>query len=399
LSAAAALSFFGQGPVDLSGWWEEPVEHAQALRAEILDGSLGRSVLRGGLLLALTSALWCLVGGWIARHELVARRRGRDDGTGERVEPGATAFLAGWWKRLLLCCPSVLLLVLLLLLPMFVAGWVSTWFGGLGALVVSLLLPVLLVADLTLLAVVVGVVAWPLMPVTMAAECGDQFDALSRSYSYLFVRPFRFLLLTAAALGLAGLPLGVLYHFAGEMTAWPPDVRRTVCLLAAALSVSIFWSLQTLVYLHLRAVIDDVDAGAVAVGVRPGGRVKTPPEGKTAEVPTPEDPSPDGGRSPVARTILLLAGVVGSWCLTFWLFTRASGGQTEWLGWGLSDTVIPPAEGAYRVASVIAGLWGVAWLALPLVRAVRQLLSGGVPRDEGFSSRIGAEPGRAGRRD
>jgi hypothetical protein len=343
----------------------------------------------------VVTALWCLIGGWVARHELLARRRGRDDTTEVRVEPSATAFLVGWWKSLLLCCPSVLLMMLLLLLPVLVAGWVNTWFGSLGALVVSLLLPVLLVADLALLVVALGAVAWPLMPITVAAECGDPFDALSRSYSYLFQRPIRFLLLTATALGLAGLPVGVLYPFAEQMTAWHPEARRTVFLLAAALSTSIFWSLQTLVYLHLRAAIDDVDASAVAVGPPPRQSPRTPsPEGKAAEVPASGDSSPAGVRSLLRGTILLLAGAAGSWCLTFWLFTRASGGPAEWLGWGLSETLIPPAEGVYRVASVIAGLWGVAWLALPLVRAVRQLLSGRAPRDEGVIRRMEAKLGR-----
>jgi hypothetical protein len=189
--------------------------------------------------------------------------------------------------------------------------------------------------------------------------------------------------LTAPALGLAGLPLGVLYLFADQMTAWQPGARQTVCLLAAALSASIFWSLQTLVYLHLRLVIDDVDASEVAVGPPPREPPKTPsPEGKAAEVPTSGDTGSAGGQRLVRRTILLFAAAVGSWCLTFWLFTRASRGQAEWLGWGLSTTLVPPAEGIYRVASVIAGLWGLVWLALPLVWAVRQLLSGRAPRDK-----------------
>src|SRR5262249_33069625 len=157
--------------------------------------------------LALNTMLWCLIGGWIARHELVARRRARDYSAKAGGESSVTQFLVGSWKSLLVCCPLVLLFSLLLLLPVLFAGWVSTWLGGLGAWVVSLLLPVMLVADLALLAIAVGGLAWLLMPVTVAAECGDQFDAISRSYSYLYQRPVRFLLLTAIALGLAGLPL------------------------------------------------------------------------------------------------------------------------------------------------------------------------------------------------
>ena len=45
---------------------------------------------------------------------------------------------------------------ILLLLPVVLAGWVSTWFGSLGALVVALLLPVVLVADLAVLFVALG---------------------------------------------------------------------------------------------------------------------------------------------------------------------------------------------------------------------------------------------------
>jgi len=383
LSAVVAKSFFDREPLDLPGWWQQPITHAQALQAEIWGGSLGRTILRGGSLLALNTALWCLIGGWIARHELLARQQGRSDTAEVRVEPSATAFLVGWWKSLLTCCPSVLLLALVLLLPVVLAGWVNAWLGGLGALVVALLLPVVLVADLILLFVVLGAVAWPLMPVAVAAECSDQFDALSRSYSYLFQRPVHFLLLTATALALAGLPLGVLYPFAEQMTTWRPEARQTVFLLAAALSASIFSSLQTLVYLHLRSVIDGVDASAVAVGPPLRESRKTPsPEGKAAEIPTSGDSSPVVGRSLVRVTIELLAAAVGSWYLTFWLFSRASWGQVAWLGWGLSETVIPPAEGVYRVASVMAGLWGVAWLALPLVSAARRLLTARAPRDK-----------------
>jgi hypothetical protein len=389
LSAVVALSLFEQQPPDWPGWWQEPVEHAQALWAEIAGASLGGLILRGGPLLALTAALWCLVGGWIARHELVARQRGRDDAAEVHVGPGATEFLAGWWRSLVLCCPSVLLVALLLLLPVLAAGWVGTWMGGPGALVVSLLLPVLLVGDLFLLVLALGALAWPLMPAALAAECGDQFDALSRGYSYFIQRPVRLLLLTATALGLAGLPLAALYPFAGQMAAWNPGARLAGLLLAAALVASIFWSLQPLVYLHLRAVIDDVDAGEVAVAPA-ARRTRTPsPGGKAAAAPVPDDRRPAGGQSLVRRTIGQLAGVVGSWCLTFWLLTRATGGGAGWLGWGLGETFVPAAEGLYRAASVVAGLWGVFWLALPFVSAVRRLLRGRASRDEGAVRRPG----------
>src|SRR5262249_57739459 len=100
------------------------------------------------------------------------------------------------------------------------------------------------------------------------------------------------------------------------------------------------------------------------------------PKGKAAEVPKVGEGSLAGKRSIVPGTLLLLAGALGSWCLTFWLFTRASRGPAEWLGWGLSDTLFPPPGGLYRVASVIAGLWGGVRLALPLGWARRTTARG-----------------------
>jgi hypothetical protein len=383
LSVVVAQALFEGGPPNWPGWWQQPIERLQALQSEILGGSLGRIILRGGPLLALNTALWCLIGGWIARHELVARRRAQDDTAEGRVEPSVTPFLVGCWKSLLGCCPVVLSLALLLILPVLVAGWVNTLLGSLGAVVVSLFLPVVLVADLTLLLLALGSAGWPLMPVAIAAECGDSFDALSRNYSYVFQQPVRFLLLTAIGLCLAGLPVAAVYAFAEQMAAWQPETRQSVCCLAAALSASIFWSLQTLVYLHLRLAVDDVDASEVAVEPRPRETPRTAsPTGNAAEVPPSGDSRTARGRSSVLWTLMQLAAVVGSWWLTFWLFTRASGGPAEWLGWGLTATLPPPAEGLYRVASMIAGLWGVVWLALPLVLAVRRLLRGGAPPDK-----------------
>jgi hypothetical protein len=386
---------FGWGPPDVTGWSQLPGEHAQAVWADLVGGSLGRLMVRGGLLLAVNTALWSLIGGWVARHELVARRRDPFDPTEERLAPSATAFLAGWWKKLVRCCPGALLIVLSLLLPVLVAGWVCDWLGAVGALVVSLLLPVLLVADLMALVVALGAAAWPLMPVAVAAECSDEFDALSRCYNYCFQCPVRFLLLTATALGLAALPLGVLYCFIEETADWHPEARQALFLLTAALSASIFWSLQTSVYLHLRAAIDGVEADEVALGPPPRERPRAPaPEGTTAEVPAPGDSDPPGRGGLVRTTMLGLAAALGTWCLTYWLLNRASGGQAEWLGWGLGETFVPPGEGAYGVASVIAGLWGVVLVALPLLAAVRRVV-GRAPQDPGVIRRTEAEPSAA----
>jgi hypothetical protein len=382
LSVIVAQAFFEWEPPNWPSWWQQPSERLQALQSEILGGSLGRIILRGGPLLALNSALWCVLGGWIARHELLARQRAQDYTAEGRMKPSVTPFLVGCWKGLLGCCPLVLCIALLLILPVLVAGWVNTLLGSLGAVAVSLFLPLVLVADLVLLVIALGSVAWPLMAVAIAAECGDLFDALSRGYAYLFQRPVRFLLLTAISLCLAGLPVAALYVFAEPMAAWQAETRQSVCCLAAALAASIFWSLQTLVYLHLRLAVDGVDASEVAVEPRPREtRKSAAPTGNAAEASPAGDSRPARGRTTALGMLMQLAAVVASWCLTFWLFSRASGEPTEWLGWGLTDTLPPPADGLYRVASMIAGLFAVIWLALPLVMAVRRHLRGGAPPD------------------
>ena len=173
--------------------------------------------------------------------------------------------------------------------------------------------------------------------------------------------------MTAIAVGLAGLPLGFLFLFAEQLAAWPQEARQIAVLLVAGFTASLFWSLQTLVYLHLRWAIDNEDAAVIAAGLSPDSPPVPPSEGKTAEPPAPGDTRSVGGAIRLRGMILALGAVVGSWCLTYWLFTRVSSGPTAWLGWGLGETLIPPAEGVYQLASIIAGVWVVIWLAWPLV--------------------------------
>src|SRR5262245_15096117 len=93
LTLLATQSYLDPDAADSTDWWARPIEHAQELRNLVLDQSLGGTILRGGPLLALLLALWSLVGGWIARAELLARRRGRPDLPDENLQPAPTAFL------------------------------------------------------------------------------------------------------------------------------------------------------------------------------------------------------------------------------------------------------------------------------------------------------------------
>jgi hypothetical protein len=353
--APVAQWLFDRATPQWAGWWADPVGQARTLGDLVAGRSGGPILLRLGPMLALLAGGWCLVGGWIARHELLARYQGRPGGPHPTLEPGPTRLVATKAKELALGPLMVILLVALTLVPMLIAGRVNAWFGGGGAVAVALVLPIVLIANLVALLLAMGVVAWPLMPVTIAAETSDVFDALSRSYNYVAARPIRFLILLAICLGLSSLPLLA----AVKLLAIGP----TVWWLAAGLSVSIFWSLQTMVYLDLRTAVDRVDADDISDGAN-GTPDPAPPAGD------PKAATRAQGNRLVAM-LYALALIAATWLFTAWFFPRVGGESAEWLGWGLGERFAPPAEGLYRVASWIGLVWGAVCLAAPFLVALR----------------------------
>ena len=205
------------------------------------------------------------------------------------------------------------------------------------------------------------------MPVALAAENSDIFDALSRAYNYAYQKPIRFVLLLAVSLGLAAIPLvAVLLAFDGPFAGWPPAAAQTIVFLAAGLSASVFWSLQTMEYLNLRTAIDETDAAQVAGGPEPGPDLSKPGGAK-------EPDTPPVRTSQLAAMVFTLVVVIVTWYVTAWLFMRSGAEETKWLGWGLFEGFVPPAEGLYKIASMLAAVWGVVFLASPLLVAAKRL--------------------------
>ncbi len=88
--------------------------------------------------------------------------------------------------------------VLLAAIPVAVLGLVMR--ANVGLLLGGFLWPLALVAGLFMALLLLGVLfGWPLMWATISAEGTDSFDALSRSYAYLFQRPLHYLFYTAVA--------------------------------------------------------------------------------------------------------------------------------------------------------------------------------------------------------
>ncbi len=368
LGATALRSFFVPAPADWFAWIEQPDELGRVWIADLLEGSLG-ALVRGFLLLAATVVLWSWIGAWIARAELLARRRRRAYFEKQPLEPSASALLAGRWGSLAANGLSVLIFAAILLVPILSAGWANEAAGDVGAMAVTLVLPVVLAADLVVLILAVGVIGWPWMAVTIAAECHDTFDALSRCYTYVLQQWVRALFLTAAlVVGVSALPiLFVRYPLAETLTNWE-DHPRPGGLAAGGGAVGIDLLVAGNAGLsapargrrqhRLRRVGPRVSPGGQGDNARPGADQAKPP-------------SPDRHRRGVLwQTTMALVAMLGSWCLTYWLFKWGGGMDTEWLGWGFSKTWAPPAEGLRQAASLLAGLWGVLWVGLPVAWAV-----------------------------
>jgi WD40 repeat protein len=361
---AVVTSAWGLDGTRLLDWWLDPPGKAVAVSADFADASVGGLVWAAAVW-ALNASPWCLIGCWVARHELLARRRRGADDMAEA--PGArpvtaTELLLRRGNLLLVCCPFVFVFLVIVIGPVLLWGLLNGLPGGVGALLASVLLPLALVLDLILAAVALGVPAWPLMPVAVAAECRDHFDAIARTYSYLYQCPVRYALLTAAALALAWLAfLGVAYLAAAAAGAGVADLPVAILFPAAALSVSVFWSLETLIYLHLRVAVDNTDAAELAAAPAPADAAKKSPGTPPPSAPA-ADAAPLGLVGRVRRLLVGVAALAAAWGVTIYLLARGGYGPTDWLDWGLTGWTTPaPAGGSllYRAASWLAALWAV----------------------------------------
>ena len=158
--------------------------------------------------LALLTAIWGVLvwgffGGASARVAMLdlARR--------ERVGIGGAMKFAG--KRLLPLVgaplsPLIGLAFFASLCGVFGLVWYR-FLGEVGETIGGVLFFLPLIAGLVMALIVVGLaVGWPLMVQTVAAESQDAFDALSRSYSYVYQRPWKlgFYVLVSLFVGAVG---------------------------------------------------------------------------------------------------------------------------------------------------------------------------------------------------
>ena len=187
--------------------------------------------------------------------------------------------------------------VLLMAIPVIILGLIMRA-GGFGILLGGIVWPLALLAGFIMVLLLLGVFfGWPLMWGAISAEGSDSFDALSRSYAYIFQKPLHYLFYAVVAafvgwlgwllvrelaagvvwmsywaagwgcgearilsiMGTSGELGGVGWFGAGMIRFWATCVK----LLAVGYLFSYFWSASVAIYFLLRRDVDAMEMNEV----------------------------------------------------------------------------------------------------------------------------------------
>ena len=147
------------------------------------------------------SALWSLAV-WSYFGAAISRVAAVQLATGEHVGWGAALRWArAKWLSYFLSPVLPMAGVVVVAAPILVLGFFMRW--SFPAILVALIWPLALIGGLVMAVLLVGVLlGWPLMWATISVEGTDTFDALNRTYAYVFQRPLRYLFyVVVSALG------------------------------------------------------------------------------------------------------------------------------------------------------------------------------------------------------
>jgi hypothetical protein len=236
-------------------------------------------------------AVWALLGGAISR--MAAVQLAAD----ERIGWGAALrFAASKWPSYFAAPLLPLLGVVLVAAPLWMLGLLLRIDPGL--VLGGLLWPLALLAGLVMALLLLGLgFGWPLMWATISTEGTDSFDALSRSYAYLFQRPLRYFFYVLVAVVLGGIGWLLVRNFAdavialsywaagwgsgsgriGDIQAVAPDLKgmayfgsrmihlwdSCVRCLAVGFFYGYFWTAASAIYLLLRRDVDATETDEV----------------------------------------------------------------------------------------------------------------------------------------
>jgi len=237
--------------------------------------------------------VWAFFGGVITR--LIALQVAREERGSMRA---AVRFVRGRYRSYFAAPLYPLLGVLLFVVPVALVGLIGH-LGSAGLLTLGIIWPLFLLAGLVITILLVGLLfGWALMWPTLSAEGSDGFDALSRTYSYVYQRPlyFAFLVMLASVLGAIGwlfvrffaalvvyttawavswgsggavLSVAALAESAPTAAALIGFWQGAVQLIASSFVYTYFFSAATIAYFLLRQQVDGTETDEVFVEDQP----------------------------------------------------------------------------------------------------------------------------------
>jgi hypothetical protein len=239
--------------------------------------------------------VWGFFGGAITRSAALELAADERVGNGELV-----AFVKRRWRAYVAAPLFPLLGVLLATGGIFIAGLLLN--AGLTSWITAILWPLLLVGGLMMTVLLLGLwFGWPLMWPTISTEGTDSFDALSRTYAYVFQRPLHYLFYVVVAALFGALGWLLVSNFAAAvlaLTDWAASWgcgaerfaqiskvtehgsslgvgtgaalligawRNCVKLIAVGFLYSYFWTAATAVYFLLRRDVDATEMDEIFV--------------------------------------------------------------------------------------------------------------------------------------
>ena len=139
--------------------------------------------------------IWSIFGGAISRIAAVHVARDEKISVRQALRFSTNKLLS------FLFAPLIPLIILLVIAAVVALGGLLLYIPVVGPIVVSLVFFLALVAGLVMALVLLGLIGgFNLMYPTVAVEGSDSFDAISRSFSYVFARPWRMLFYTLVAI-------------------------------------------------------------------------------------------------------------------------------------------------------------------------------------------------------
>jgi hypothetical protein len=246
--------------------------------------------------------VWALFGGAITRIAAVQFARDEKISLKESLQFAASKFLSYGGA------PAIPLgFIAFFALLCIVGGFISR-IPGVGPIFAGVLWVLPLVAGFVMAIILVGwAFGWPLMYSTISVEGSDSFDALSRSFAYIFQRPWHYLFYTivavvfgslcsffvvlfadllvymtqwAVAWGCGDPLLSQLFYYAPDASGWGSGAEQAVdeptgltqfgavCtgiwlyllfFLLVGFVYSYFWSASTIIYYLLRRDVDNTE--------------------------------------------------------------------------------------------------------------------------------------------